>query len=198
MAGGSAIRGSRVGAGPMGEAERGDAAPRLYVSYFCAHGHETRPAFAADATIPDAWDCPRAACQPISTPGIHRHRRRSSRTRLTWRTSRSAAPTRKRPTSSPRLCKPSGAARTRRGHLLIRSFAHRARGSAYFVVARRGKSASAPPAHCSLRSLRLALISRCLPHSLADDEACLLARSSRTAARSLAQHGGCAIPDARS
>ncbi len=59
MAGGSAIRGSRVGAGPMGEAERGDAAPRNYVSYFCAHGHETRPAFAADAAIPDAWDCPR-------------------------------------------------------------------------------------------------------------------------------------------
>ena len=22
-------------------------------------GHETRPAFAADASIPDAWDCPR-------------------------------------------------------------------------------------------------------------------------------------------
>ena len=59
MAGGSAIRGSRVGAGPMGEAERGDAAPRLYVSYYCAHGHETRPAFAADATIPETWDCPR-------------------------------------------------------------------------------------------------------------------------------------------
>ena len=59
VAGGSAIRGSRVGAGPMGEAERGDAAPRLYVSYFCAHGHETRPAFAADAAIPDTWDCPR-------------------------------------------------------------------------------------------------------------------------------------------
>jgi hypothetical protein len=59
VAGGSAIRGSRVGAGPMGEAERGDAAPRLYVSYFCAHGHETRPAFAADASIPDCWDCPR-------------------------------------------------------------------------------------------------------------------------------------------
>ncbi|HET9873802.1 MAG TPA: RNA polymerase-binding protein RbpA [Propionibacteriaceae bacterium] len=59
MAGGSAIRGSRVGAGPMGEAERGDAAPRLYVSYFCAHGHETKPAFAADAQVPDTWDCPR-------------------------------------------------------------------------------------------------------------------------------------------
>jgi hypothetical protein len=34
MAGGSAIRGSRVGAGPMGEAERG-------------------------AEIPEEWDCPR-------------------------------------------------------------------------------------------------------------------------------------------
>ncbi len=59
MAGGNAIRGSRVGAGPMGEAERGDAAPRTRVSYFCSSGHETRPAFALDATIPDSWDCPR-------------------------------------------------------------------------------------------------------------------------------------------
>lgn len=59
MAGGSAIRGSRVGAGPMGEAERGDSAPRLQVSFFCSNGHETRPAFAADAAIPEVWDCPR-------------------------------------------------------------------------------------------------------------------------------------------
>ena len=43
----------------MGEAERGDAAPRLHVSYYCASGHETRPAFAADAVIPESWDCPR-------------------------------------------------------------------------------------------------------------------------------------------
>ena len=34
MAGGSAIRGSRVGAGPMGEAERGDAAPRVRLSFY--------------------------------------------------------------------------------------------------------------------------------------------------------------------
>ena len=59
MAGGNAIRGSRVGAGPMGEAERGDSAPRHRVSYFCAGGHETRPAFALDAQIPESWDCPR-------------------------------------------------------------------------------------------------------------------------------------------
>ncbi|NLE96715.1 MAG: RNA polymerase-binding protein RbpA [Propionibacterium sp.] len=59
MASGNAIRGSRVGAGPMGEAERGDAAPRQRVSYFCAGGHETRPAFALDAPIPEGWDCPR-------------------------------------------------------------------------------------------------------------------------------------------
>ena len=59
MSGGSAIRGSRVGAGPMGEAERGEAAPREYFSYFCANHHVIRPAFAAEAEIPDTWECPR-------------------------------------------------------------------------------------------------------------------------------------------
>ena len=43
MAGGSAIRGSRVGAGPMGEAERGESIARFRVSYWCANGHETKP-----------------------------------------------------------------------------------------------------------------------------------------------------------
>ena len=38
----------------MGEAERGEAAPREYVSYFCANHHVIRPAFAAEAEIPDA------------------------------------------------------------------------------------------------------------------------------------------------
>jgi len=46
---GNAIRGSRVGAGPMGEAERGEAAPRVWVSFWCA----------TDAAIPDTWECPR-------------------------------------------------------------------------------------------------------------------------------------------
>ena len=59
MAGGSAIRGSRVGAGPMGEAERGEPAPRRRISYWCANAHESRPSFADDAEIPDTWDCPR-------------------------------------------------------------------------------------------------------------------------------------------
>ncbi|MGH3492113.1 MAG: RNA polymerase-binding protein RbpA [Sciscionella sp.] len=59
MAGGNAIRGSRVGAGPMGENERGESVPRRVVSFFCANGHEVRPAFATDAVLPDTWDCPR-------------------------------------------------------------------------------------------------------------------------------------------
>ena len=59
MAGGNAIRGSRVGAGPMGEAERGEAAPRIRVSFWCANHHETRPSFAEEAQIPETWDCPR-------------------------------------------------------------------------------------------------------------------------------------------
>ena len=59
MAGGNAIRGSRVGAGPMGEAERGEAAPRTRVSFWCANDHETRPSFSEEAAIPETWDCPR-------------------------------------------------------------------------------------------------------------------------------------------
>lgn len=61
MAGGSAIRGSRIGAGPMGEAERGDAAPRSYVTYWCANGHEVTPSFSVDASveIPEQWECKR-------------------------------------------------------------------------------------------------------------------------------------------
>lgn len=59
MGSGSAIRGSRVGAGPMGEAERGDSAPRVSVSFWCANMHETQPSFASDAAVPETWDCPR-------------------------------------------------------------------------------------------------------------------------------------------
>jgi rubredoxin len=43
----------------MGEAERGEAAPRQRIAFFCANGHESRPSFAADAQLPDLWDCPR-------------------------------------------------------------------------------------------------------------------------------------------
>ena len=59
MAGGNAIRGTRVGAGPMGESERGETAPRVRVSYWCANGHQTTPSFASEAELPENWDCPR-------------------------------------------------------------------------------------------------------------------------------------------
>src|SRR3954447_13542622 len=59
MAGGNAIRGSRVGSGPMGESERGETAPRRRVSVWGANGHESRPPFAAEAQVPDEWECPR-------------------------------------------------------------------------------------------------------------------------------------------
>ncbi|MGH4013340.1 MAG: RNA polymerase-binding protein RbpA [Pseudonocardiaceae bacterium] len=59
MASGNAIRGTRVGAGPMGESERGESAPRRQVSYWCANGHESQPSFAVDAAEPEVWDCPR-------------------------------------------------------------------------------------------------------------------------------------------
>ncbi len=59
MSGGQAIRGSRIGAGPMGEAERGEAAPRVTVSFWCANDHESTPSFVEGANVPDNMDCPR-------------------------------------------------------------------------------------------------------------------------------------------
>ena len=59
MVGGSAIRGSKIGSGPMGESERGEAAPRVVISFWCAQGHETTPSFAIEAVVPETWDCPR-------------------------------------------------------------------------------------------------------------------------------------------
>jgi hypothetical protein len=43
----------------MGEAERGEAAPRVWVTFYCANRHESRPSFATDVAVPDQWDCTR-------------------------------------------------------------------------------------------------------------------------------------------
>jgi hypothetical protein len=59
--GNSAIRGSRVGAGPMGEQDRGFHADRIAVSYWDALGNETVRYFAAglpEEEIPDTVDSP--------------------------------------------------------------------------------------------------------------------------------------------
>lgn len=59
--GGSAIRGTRVGSGPMGEQDRGIQADRIAVSYWDAMGNETVRYFSAQvdpAEIPDIIDSP--------------------------------------------------------------------------------------------------------------------------------------------
>lgn len=59
--GGSAIRGTRVGSGPMGEQDRGIQADRIAVSYWDAMGNETVRYFSAQADpaeIPDIIDSP--------------------------------------------------------------------------------------------------------------------------------------------
>ena len=55
----SGIRGSQIGAGPMGENERGELAARTAVSFWCGNGHHTRPSFSVEAVVPDTWDCPK-------------------------------------------------------------------------------------------------------------------------------------------
>src|SRR3954463_3573648 len=61
--GGSAIRGSRVGSGPMGEQDRGYHAERVSISYWDALGNETVRYFAAnlpDEEIPETIDSPQS------------------------------------------------------------------------------------------------------------------------------------------
>lgn len=43
----------------MGEAERGESAPRQAVAYFCAHQHRSLVTFAVEAQVPESWDCPK-------------------------------------------------------------------------------------------------------------------------------------------
>ncbi len=66
-----AIRGSRIGSGPMGEAERGEAAPRKAVTYFCTNDHQTVLQFAMEAEPPESWDCPRCG-MPASVDSDNR------------------------------------------------------------------------------------------------------------------------------
>ncbi|WP_439563753.1 RNA polymerase-binding protein RbpA [Microcella sp.] len=61
VSGGSAIRGSRVGSGPMGEQDRGVHADRISISYWDAMGNETVRHFAAnlpEEEIPETIDSP--------------------------------------------------------------------------------------------------------------------------------------------
>lgn len=61
MAGSNAIRGARVGSGPMGEKDHGSRADRIQISYWDALGNETIRYFSADVPeeeIPEQIDCP--------------------------------------------------------------------------------------------------------------------------------------------
>ena len=67
MSSGNAIRGTRVGAGPMGESERGETAPRRRVSYWCANGHEWGPGLITVNWMP--CECGPAAAARQHGPG---------------------------------------------------------------------------------------------------------------------------------
>ena len=55
---GGRLRGARIGGGPAGDSARGLSAERIAIEYYCSHGHLYRPTFAAEAAIPELWDCP--------------------------------------------------------------------------------------------------------------------------------------------
>ena len=118
--GGNAIRGSRVGAGPMGEAERGEAAPRQSVTYFCSHEHRTLIAFAVEAAVPDTWDCPRCGL-PASMDSRQPAPGPEDRALQDAPGLREGAPLRRRGQGHPRRGHPDPppAPQVRRGHLLV-------------------------------------------------------------------------------
>lgn len=61
MSSSNAIRGTRVGSGPMGELDHGSRADRVKISYWDALGNETVRYFAADVSdeeIPEQIDSP--------------------------------------------------------------------------------------------------------------------------------------------
>jgi len=57
----AAIRGSRVGAGPMGEQDNGFQAERITISYYCCNNHSFSSSFASSvesSELPIEQDCP--------------------------------------------------------------------------------------------------------------------------------------------
>lgn len=63
MSGSNAIRGARVGSGPMGEKDHGSRVERRTISYWDALGNETVRHFAADIAedeIPETVDSPQS------------------------------------------------------------------------------------------------------------------------------------------
>ena len=86
--GGSAIRGSRVGAGPMGEQDRGFHADRVQVSYWDALGNETESVLRGEhqptRRSPRQHRLPATAgCPPGATRRTRPRSPSSSRTRRT-------------------------------------------------------------------------------------------------------------------
>jgi hypothetical protein len=59
VASGNAIRGIRVGSGPIRADERCEPAPSRTITYWCARGHRIDPLFSADVPPPPVWECPR-------------------------------------------------------------------------------------------------------------------------------------------
>lgn len=61
MTNSASIRGARVGAGPMGEQDRGHHVERISRDFFCSNSHQSTQHFAATVNvddIPSEIDCP--------------------------------------------------------------------------------------------------------------------------------------------
>lgn len=70
MASGNAIRGVRVGSGPIRPDERCEPVARHTVAYWCSSGHRSELLFAANVVAPATWECPHCG-QPAGRDQQH-------------------------------------------------------------------------------------------------------------------------------
>ncbi|MER7460566.1 RNA polymerase-binding protein RbpA [Micromonospora sp. NPDC126480] len=77
MRNGNVLRGSRVGSTPARPSERYEPAPCRPVTYWCRNGHHVEIRIAAEAPVPELWDCPRCGHPAGRDPGNPPGRTRS-------------------------------------------------------------------------------------------------------------------------
>lgn len=78
------LRGSRLGAASYEDDREVAPAPRQLVGYYCPEGHSVELPFAADAEIPQVWECPRCGSEAVLQDGDRPEPKRVKPPRTHW------------------------------------------------------------------------------------------------------------------
>lgn len=78
------LRGSRLGSTSFEDESGIVMAERRVVSYDCPKGHEVKLTFAAEAEVPDTWDCPRCGALSPRSDYVAPERKPEKPVRTHW------------------------------------------------------------------------------------------------------------------